>query len=252
MDFYFQLCSLEVTCDSVAVMASTLANGGICPITNEKVLHSQAVREVLSLMHSCGMYDYSGQFAFRVGLPAKSGVSGCLLVVVPNVMGLSTWSPPLDTYGNSVRGVQFCSHLVNKFNFHQYDNLRHVPHKKDPRRPKMESHALTIVSLLFSAASGDVASLRRAYLSGVDINMSDYDGRTALHLASSEGHSAAVTFLLEVCGADATVRDRWGHTPRDEAQAAGQLHIVDMLENWTNQVSSNSKKADNNNQGNVS
>lgn len=67
------MCSLEVNCHTVSVVASTLANGGICPITGEQVLSSQAVRDVLSLMHSCGMYDYSGQFAFNVGLPAKSG-----------------------------------------------------------------------------------------------------------------------------------------------------------------------------------
>lgn len=68
------MCSLEVNCLTVSVIAATLANGGICPITGQSVISSQAVRDVLSLMHSCGMYDYSGQFAFGVGLPAKSGM----------------------------------------------------------------------------------------------------------------------------------------------------------------------------------
>ncbi|CAG2164074.1 unnamed protein product [Oppiella nova] len=135
MDFYFQMCSLEVNCHSVSVMGATLANGGICPITNQTVINnSSAVRDCLSLMHSCGMYDYSGQFAFRVGLPTKSGVSGSMMVVVPNVMGICCWSPALDTYGNSVRGVEFCEDLVSTFNFHHYDNLFHSRHKMDPRK----------------------------------------------------------------------------------------------------------------------
>jgi glutaminase len=69
------------------------------------------------------MYDFSGEWAFRIGLPAKSGVSGAILVVVPNVMGFCTWSPRLDAHGNSVRGVTFSKELVRRFNFHNYDNL---------------------------------------------------------------------------------------------------------------------------------
>uniref|UniRef100_A0A673HY60 glutaminase n=1 Tax=Sinocyclocheilus rhinocerous TaxID=307959 RepID=A0A673HY60_9TELE len=134
LDFYFQLCAIEVTCESGSIMAATLANGGICPITGERVLSTEAVRNTLSLMHSCGMYDYSGQFAFHVGLPAKSGVSGAVLLVVPNVMGVMCWSPPVDKVGNSVRGIHFCQELVSLFNFHNYDNLRHFLKKQDPRR----------------------------------------------------------------------------------------------------------------------
>lgn len=232
MDFYFQCCSMEANCDLMSVMASTLANGGICPITDEKVLRPDSVRNVLSLMHSCGMYDYSGQFAFKVGLPAKSGVSGAMLIVVPNVMGICVWSPPLDPLGNSCRGLQFCEELIQRFNFHKYDNIRYASHKKDPRRYKFETTGLSIVNLLFSAASGDLSALRRHHLSGMDMTLSDYDGRTALHLASAEGHLSCVDFLLSQCGVPHDPRDRWGSRPLNEAETFSHTAVVKFLKEW--------------------
>uniref|UniRef100_A0A3Q4MV24 glutaminase n=1 Tax=Neolamprologus brichardi TaxID=32507 RepID=A0A3Q4MV24_NEOBR len=235
LDFYFQLCSIEVTCESASVMAATLANGGFCPITGERVLSPESVRNTLSLMHSCGMYDFSGQFAFHVGLPAKSGVAGGILLVVPNVMGIMCWSPPLDKLGNSVRGIQFCTDLVSLCNFHNYDNLRHFAKKLDPRREGGDQRVKSVINLLFAAYTGDVSALRRFALSSMDMEQRDYDSRTALHVAAAEGHAEVVRFLLEACKVNPVPKDRWGNTPMDEAVHFGHHDVVTILRDYHNQ-----------------
>ncbi|XP_075953111.1 glutaminase 2b [Anarhichas minor] len=232
LDFYFQLCSIEVTCESGSIMAATLANGGICPITGERVLSAEAVRNTLSLMHSCGMYDFSGQMAFHVGLPAKSGVSGAILLVIPNVMGVMCWSPPLDRVGNSVRGIHFCQELVSLFNFHNYDNLRHFVKKQDPRRPDGDDRNKSIFNLMFAAYSGDVSAMRRFALSSMDMDLKDYDSRTALHISAAEGHIDVVKFLTEICKVDPFVEDRWGNLPIDDAMQFGHEEVVKVLKEY--------------------
>ncbi|XP_037071389.1 glutaminase liver isoform, mitochondrial-like [Pollicipes pollicipes] len=229
LDFYFQLCSLEVTCESAAVMAGTLANGGVCPLTGQAILDPSAVRNTLCLMHSCGMYDYSGQFAFKCGVPAKSGVSGVIIVVIPNVLGFALYSPRLDSCGNSVRGVRFCKELIKTFNFHHFDNVSASTQKIDPRRTCAEKRADVLYRVLFAAAAGDLTAIRRYCLMDVSLNAGDYDGRTALHLAAAEGHVHVVAFLLEKCGVKVNPKDRWGNVPLDDAKMGGHLEIINLL-----------------------
>jgi glutaminase len=118
LDLYFRTCALTLDCDALSVVAAMLANGGVCPVTGHRVIDPGIVRHTLSLMLTCGMYDYSGEFAFTVGLPAKSGVSGGLMIVIPGVGGFGLWSPRLDRQGNSVRGVEFCQRLIEDYPFH--------------------------------------------------------------------------------------------------------------------------------------
>ncbi|XP_044278102.1 glutaminase liver isoform, mitochondrial [Varanus komodoensis] len=244
LDLYFQLCSVEVTCESGSVMAATLANGGICPITGERVLSDEAVRNTLSLMHSCGMYDFSGQFAFHVGLPAKSAVSGAILLVVPNVMGVMCLSPPLDKGGNSTRGIGFCQELVSLFNFHNYDNLLHCTRKMDPRREGDEVRNKTVVNLLFAAYSGDVSALRRFALSAMDMEQKDYDSRTALHVAAAEGHLEVVKFLVEACRVNPFVKDRWGNIALDDAIQFNHLEVVKLLKDYQDTCKMGARQAE--------
>ena len=101
LDLYFKQCSILVTCRDLAMMAATLANMGCNPMTGEMAFSVGTVKDMLSVMFTCGMYDYSGQWAFRVGVPAKSGVAGGVIAVVNRQLGIATYSPRLDSYGNS-------------------------------------------------------------------------------------------------------------------------------------------------------
>jgi len=233
LEFYFQCCSLEMTAESLAVVAATLANGGVCPTTEERALEPDTVQQCLSLMYSCGMYDFSGEWAFRIGLPAKSGVSGVILVVVPNVMGICIWSPRLDAHGNSVRGIEFSRELVRTFNFHNYDNLVGDVHgKHDPRSDPQRRRRNLLVDLCWAASEGDLNGIRRLVVEGVSIDEADYDGRTALHLAASEGQAHVVDHFI-ARGANLRPIDRWGNTPLDDARRGGHDEVVRLLERYT-------------------
>ena len=229
LEFYFQMCSLELTAESFSVVAATLANGGVCPITGQRVLAPATVQKVLSLMYSSGMYDFSGEWAFRIGLPGKSGVSGVILIVVPNVLGLVVWSPRLDAHGNSVRGISFARELVSTFNFHNYDNLVGGVHGKvDPRLAPHQQTRNLLVDLCWAASEGDLDGIRRLMVQGVDLEEADYDGRTALHLAASEGRAEVVAFFVRR-GIELAPFDRWGNTPLDDARRGGHEKVIALL-----------------------
>ena len=103
---YTRQCSLMVTVKDLALMAATLANYGVHPVTGEQVVPKGVVRQVLSVMFTCGMYNSAGDWATQVGVPAKSGVGGGIIGAVPGQLGVATFSPRLDGHGNSVRGVE--------------------------------------------------------------------------------------------------------------------------------------------------
>lgn len=123
LDIYFQQCSILVTCRDLAVMAATLANMGTNPSTDTPVYDLRSVRSMLAIMFTCGMYDYSGEWAYRVGVPAKSGVAGGVLAVVNRQLGIATFSPRLDARGNSRRGIEVCVELASRFGLHAFDCL---------------------------------------------------------------------------------------------------------------------------------
>jgi len=121
LDLYFKQCSILVNCQDLAMMAATLANGGVNPISGARAIAPEYVRDLLSLMYTCGMYDFAGEWAYRIGLPAKSGVGGGIIAVVPGQAGIGVFSPPLDERGNSVRGIRVFEELSQRFGLHIFD-----------------------------------------------------------------------------------------------------------------------------------
>jgi len=121
LDLYFKQCSILVTCRDLAAMAATLSNMGQSPHSGKQVFEIRSVKDMLSIMFTCGMYDYSGQWAYEVGVPAKSGVSGGVLAVVNRQLGIATYSPRLDSHGNSSRGIKVCTELANRLGLHAFE-----------------------------------------------------------------------------------------------------------------------------------
>lgn len=118
LDLYLQQCSAIINCQDLAVMSATLANKGINPITGQTAINPDYIKDLLSVMLTCGMYDFAGEWSYKVGLPAKSGVGGGILAVVPGLMGIAVFSPPLDKRGNSIRGIKVCEELSHHFKLH--------------------------------------------------------------------------------------------------------------------------------------
>ena len=153
LDRYFRQCSVLVDCRDIALMAATLANGGEHPVTGERALAPELVDSVLSVMTTCGMYDGAGAWVEGIGMPAKSGVAGGVLAVLPGELGLAVFSPPLDVHGNSARGVEVCRRMSGDLSLHflhaprshrsairrRYD-VASVPSRR--RRPPHELDAL--------------------------------------------------------------------------------------------------------------
>ncbi|CAN5207717.1 glutaminase A [soil metagenome] len=126
LDVYFRQCAVQVTAHDLSIMAATLANNGVNPVTGDPVLSPYVVARTLSVMVSSGMYDYAGEWGYRIGIPAKSGVAGGIVATLPSQLGLGIYSPLLDSHGHSVRGVQTCEALSSHFDLHLLNRVADV------------------------------------------------------------------------------------------------------------------------------
>lgn len=118
LDLYFRQCAVRVDCRDLALMGATLANGGRHPVSGVQAVRPEFVGPILSVMATCGVYDFTGEWVYRVGLPAKSGVGGGIVAVLPGQLGIGVFSPPLDERGNSVRGVSACEAISRDLGLH--------------------------------------------------------------------------------------------------------------------------------------
>lgn len=134
VELYFQQCSVSVTARDLGVMAATLANRGVNPVTGKQAIRGEYVESVLSVMGSCGMYDFAGEWIYSVGMPAKSGVTGGIVAVLPGQLGIGVFSPPLDARGNSVRGIRVCDALSRHCDLHLFN------------RPSVGNSAIRLIS----------------------------------------------------------------------------------------------------------
>lgn len=175
LETYFQQCAIRVTCRDLAAIGATLANGGVNPVTGVRAVAEEYVENVLSVMATCGMYDFSGEWLYRTGLPAKSGVGGGILAVQPGRIGIGVFSPRLDAQGNSARGIAVCRELATDLGLHLLDaSQRAVP------------------AIRFSTTRRRLASKRRRsaqadeYLRGVGHRLRLYHLQGTLAFASVE------------------------------------------------------------------
>ena len=185
MEVYLKQCSVLVSTRDLAVMGATLASGGVNPLTGDRVFSGTVARHVLTVMATCGMYDYSGEWLLTVGTPAKSGVSGGLITASPGQFGMGLFSPKLDARGNSVRAVAASQDLADRYELHALTlpggNLP-VVRESEERWPE---HGAGVVSvqgdLVFASMRGVLNAIEDVLESSDRVLVLDLDRVTRVH-----------------------------------------------------------------------
>jgi len=190
LDLYFRQCAIRVTCRDLAVMAATLACQGRNPLTGAEPLDSLITTRMLAVMGSCGMYDFAGQWLYDVGMPAKSGVGGGVLAVDPGRLGIAVYSPRLDGFGNSVRGIRTCRSLSQALELHLFDRS---PLQQSPLRSHYRGTERRSRRWRSEAESARLDPLRR--------QIAVLHGQGVLDFAALE----ALLSQIEACATDAGV-----------------------------------------------
>lgn len=160
VDGYIRQCAASVTVRDLALMAATLANGGVQPNTGTRLFSRTTTRHLLGVMTSCGMYDAAGDWLTTVGIPAKSGVAGGIVGVLPGQLGIAVFSPGLDAHGNSSRGVAMMQHLSEELHLHLMEPARPARSSlRETRTVWIDEHRATLYVLQGDLVLSSVESL---------------------------------------------------------------------------------------------
>lgn len=257
---HFMCHALETSTRGLAVLAATLAGGGMCPTSGERVLSPHVVKSCLSLMNTSGMGNVSGEFQFKVGVPSKcaqGNAGGIILMAVPNILGVCYVPDVMSAQGcqkmndsnHAANGLPFCEGLVERFSFHRHDYSNNVntsnKSTEDPTRrvvhwqdvkatmgvPAHSTSTEVVTRMLSAASMGDLMSIKAMQAAGCSLECADYDMRTAGHLAAATGHLEVLRYFASQ-GVDLEKQDRWGGTPLDDAEYEGHREVANSLRMW--------------------
>jgi glutaminase len=170
VQWYTAQCSVNVTAKDLAAMGATLANGGVQPVTKERVFDEALMQQVLSVMFTCGMYNYAGDWVGEVGIPSKSGVGGGIIGAVPGEMCIATFSPQLDAHGNSYRGIKMFEQMSRELGLHL---LRAVPSLRNALRKDQTVMGVQDQPLRIVGIQGAIDFLRAVRVSNILCAMPD-------------------------------------------------------------------------------
>lgn len=228
VEAYFRQCSTLVTCKDLAVIAATLASTGFNPVTREQVLREDTVRDVLSVMASCGMYDSAGDWLYTVGLPAKSGVAGGIIAVLPGQLGIAVYSPPLDVHGNSVRGVKVCEDLSDELHLHVMSPARRPPPPVRVERTCVESRSKRLRSPAEQAILEAHGSKVKVLELQGELSFAAGELITSSALSGSEEIDFAVLDFRAVRAIDLIDVPIFSHLVESYEEAGGELVFSDI------------------------
>jgi glutaminase len=228
VDLFFRLRSFASTMGNLGSIAACIANSGRHPLTEAQICNPMNVKYLLALMYSAGCDSQSGEFSFKVGIPAKSSREGVILCVIPNLAGIVVASRSLNERGVSKGGLKFCFDFSQAFNCHSLSGDSAGAAKYDPKLYHFHTDMDLCHDLLHAAETGSLSMLVSLANMGFSLSYTDYDRRSAAHLAASKGHTSVLKYLFKH-SADMWAKDRWGVTPLEEAVREERSRAVAYL-----------------------